>query len=119
MTRGKASVGHTRRCTYGSPIPTRQRNAEYIRPLTAVRELILRSALQRDAAAVPYDHGTADEDVSAGFDLGRVTCCSASHAAMGISTVRRRYRTITGPRRGRTRRTAGEWAPSSEDMDRR
>ena len=41
MTRGKASVGHTRRCTYGSPIPT------------------LRDGHLHGAAAVPYDHGTA------------------------------------------------------------
>ena len=41
VTRGKASVGHTRRCTYGSPIPT------------------LRDGHLHGAAAVPYDHGTA------------------------------------------------------------
>ena len=41
MTRGKASVGHTRRCTYGSPIPT------------------LRDGHLHGTAAVPYDHGTA------------------------------------------------------------
>ena len=59
MTRGKPSAGHTRRCTYGSPIPT------------------LRDGHLHGTAAVPYDHGTAARAyLAAGRNVAaRLTVC--------------------------------------------